>query len=276
MEDSMNDPIEWLKRIFRPDLTPEANPGQFKRDRGPDYNSEVAHPLNKRVDAKYRDKEEVPAWMDKLFKSPLADTLYELNAGSVPNLGSSRNPAVWGQIENLLQADMFGRRYLNDVVTMNPDSMKYREAPTRYRDASPLDKRNVFIHEMAHVTDKGRDNFPFKPVAKLGRDGADKLDSYYAQSRNVDESFAQAFVNAFNFLSETAKNPTMDYRKFAGELEANTPGMGIILEDLLKSNVYNEHPLRGKIFTQVAAEDFLKKIPATKGKNVYKKEEKKK
>jgi hypothetical protein len=74
------------------------------------------------------------------------------------------------------------------------------------------------------------------------------IDPYSTMSPR--EAFAQAFVNAFEFLAETAREPKMDYRKFAGDLEANTPGMGLIIRDMLKLPLYKNHPLRGQIFTE--------------------------
>jgi hypothetical protein len=75
-----------------------------------------------------------------------------------------------------------------------------------------------------------------------------KIDSY--GSTEPAEAYAQAFKNAFGFLGETARDPQMDYRKFAGDLEGSTPGMGMIVQDLMKLPIFAKHPLQGKIFRE--------------------------
>lgn len=163
----------------------------------------------------------------------------------------------------------------------NPEEDKflarYRQSPA----GSVFDPRRTYIHEMGHLANSqvvsGKDSaFPgYSEVSKMFAKNSPQdferfndmgvveglransapefkafatVDPYYRT--NSREAFAQAFVNAWEFLAETAKNPKMDYRKFAGDLESNTPGMGMIVRDLLKDPKFSEHPLRGKIFTE--------------------------
>ena len=119
----------------------------------------------------------------------------------------------------------------------------------------------------AHSTEKGRispggmtlaDLLPFKDRGREMTPYEGKafgaLDKYYtgAQPAPTDgvakskpnEQFAQAFTNAFSFLSETAKNPG-DYRRRIGDLEAATPGMGQVVLDILKTMPqFANHPLK--------------------------------
>lgn len=83
------------------------------------------------------------------------------------------------------------------------------------------------------------------------------LDPYYREGREVrfgggttdydGESFAQAFTNAMGFLSDNASGVQPNYRERIGRLEANTPGAGQIVRDLLNKPVYAKHPLKSVI-----------------------------
>jgi hypothetical protein len=62
-----------------------------------------------------------------------------------------------------------------------------------------------------------------------------------------DEAFAQAYTNAIDFLSRTASD-TSKYRELLGRYEGNTPGVGAIVLDLLRTNpVYSKHQLKKEI-----------------------------
>lgn len=173
------------------------------------------------------------------------------------------NPAAFGKFET-------------DKPEEDAFLAKYRQSPA----GSVFDPRRTFIHEKAHLANSqttfGKDGlFPsYSETAKMFENNTPRdferfndmgviaglqagsapefkafatVDPYYRL--NPREAFAQAFVNAWEFLQETKKNPKMDYRKFAGDLEANTPGMGLIVRDLLKDKGFENHPLRGKMFT---------------------------
>lgn len=100
-----------------------------------------------------------------------------------------------------------------------------------------------------------------QPMTPSERQALANLDRYYALGRKAihpltgekflntdpDESLAQAYTNAVDFLSKTGAD-TAGYREMLGRYEGNTPGAGAIVQDLLRSrSVYGKHPLKGVI-----------------------------
>ena len=80
---------------------------------------------------------------------------------------------------------------------------------------------------------------PYYSIGGLYRKGFSDV-----AATNPDESFAQAFVNASDYLSKTAADTT-GYREKIGQYEGNTPGSGAIVRDLLMGNkAYANHPLK--------------------------------
>jgi hypothetical protein len=132
---------------------------------------------------------------------------------------------------------------MSGELNITPDQKSITHARPELGKMTP---REVLVHEMGHkqMVDKG---FP-NTKAYINQSYTPQLDSYY--TTNNMEGYAQAFRNAFNFLAETARDPKMDYRKFAGDLEGNTPGMGMIIQDLMKLPIFAKHPLQGQIFTE--------------------------
>jgi hypothetical protein len=169
----------------------------------------------------------VPSWLDSLYKSPFADSLYQTS--NVP-----RGLGVVPQGEPSSTVGVY--QNLPDFVGIKPSKSEL------------YTPRETLAHEMGHkYVPTKRDvslNAAFTPLDKSN----EKLDPYYAT--DPSEGYAQAFKNAFNFLAETARDPKMDYRKFAGDLEGNTPGMGMIIQDLMKLPIFAKHPLQGQIFTE--------------------------
>lgn len=180
--------------------------------------------------ASKRTSSDTPSWLANLYKSPVADSLYSITG--VPNsLGATPREGMLGDF-NLMSGEL----------NITPDQKSITHARPELGKITP---REVLIHEMGHkqMVDKG---FP-NTKAYINQSYTPQLDSYY--TTNNMEGYAQAFKNAFNFLQETARDPKMDVRRFAGDLEANTPGMGMIVKDLLVLPIFSNHPLRGKIFT---------------------------
>jgi hypothetical protein len=209
-----------------------------------------------------------------LFKSPLRDSLMQL--AGVYNI---RNTAGDHGKDNWVGA--YYPRYSDLYFNTNPEAYGKFEAASPYRqtpasmDVSP---RGVFVHEFGHPAEEygnfsedtkglfskqrlpkkiqpdrmglGASMYDYERTQRspLERKAELDVDPYYRH--NPSEAFAQAFKNAFAFLQETARDPKIDYRKFAGDLEANTPGMGLILRDLMEHPLYEKHPLRGKVFTR--------------------------
>jgi hypothetical protein len=223
----MMDLIEWLKGLF-------ADPTQQQ----------------KAERAKSTKVKQTP-WLDSLYSSPLADSLY--SAVGVPSFLNTFEPQkglgqLYGEYD-------FGF----DQVAMNRDRSKYDS--TSSNAATQMlanDPRSVFIHEMGHKFKSGGKEFvptnvlPF-PSSYYMRDRPEgkaslALNEYYTKDQH--EGAAQAFKNAWGFLAETAKDPKQDYRKLAGDMEGNTPGMGLIIQDLMKLPIFAKHPLQGQIFKE--------------------------
>jgi hypothetical protein len=232
----MDDPLKKLKAFFSPKQAP----------------------LDERVNAAYDNKtfgkgrptkenkaaqQGIPAWLDSLYKSPVADSLYQ-TSGVPSHLG-------------IVNRELYPRT--SGVFNANFDSVQLDSL----RDTHPQDPRSTLIHEMGHkyatenrVLDKAGPayQYPYSDpmnavyATKPADKAAAKIDTYGATDSK--EGYAQAFKNAFNFLSETALNPDMDYRQFAGDLEGSTPGMGMIVQDLMKRPIFAKHPLQGKIFRE--------------------------
>lgn len=207
-----------------------------------------------------KEASQVP-WLDSLYKSPVADSLY----------GIVDVPSSLGVVPPDMEATTAG------MYTPNTGDISMNKAPSAYDrikvGASSWNPRDALIHEMGHKnrndTKTNIDNYRLSPrlysnaEIEATKDASAKgqnyvvfkedkarnsVDSYY--KRKPEEAYAQAFKNAFNFLSETALKPDMDYRKFAGDLEGNTPGMGLIVQDLMKRPIFAKHPLQGKIFRE--------------------------
>jgi len=215
----------------------------------------------------------------ELYRSPVADSLYQLFAPSRLAAITKDDPMKGKAVGYL--APMSG------AIALDPNRNEHENMGQAGASA-----RETLVHEIGHGVSAPKDFPRSKPapiipearymsgdwtgmLANLSntmpdyvqkhprghyvvneaiRQAAGKIDPYYRVQRSYEpepyEAHAQAFKNAFTFLQETAGNPNMDYRKMAGELEANTPGMGMFVRDLLKQPLYERHPLRGKIFTK--------------------------
>ena len=98
----------------------------------------------------------------------------------------------------------------------------------------------------------------FQPMPPSEAKAIQALSPYYAiggiSAKDPDraitdpsESFAQAYTNAAEFLSQTAGDTT-GFREKLGRYEGNTPGAGAIVRDLLTGrSIYKQHPLKGVI-----------------------------
>lgn len=87
-----------------------------------------------------------------------------------------------------------------------------------------------------------------------GNDG--KTRSHTDFGSGFGESFAQAFVNAMQYIRENGQKLQDNYRERAGQLEGNTPGMGQLVSDILGKDIFSSHPLR-KVYN-VPAKDKKK------------------
>jgi hypothetical protein len=221
----------------------------------------------------------IPAWMDSLVNSPLADTLfsnsrYRTQIGTLEGVGDEERAAtgtVYGTYE---ASDQMGD-VPRGTLRMNPN----RE---QYESSGMFSPAEVLKHEAGHAYDAagynnyrtegrklipgGTRDFPVALyeypdpnqvlAAKRGlynhfnepsplESALEKIDLYGA-AKGPREAFASAYRNAVNWLSQTARTgDTPDARALLGDYEAETPGAGNIVNRLLKDEaIYRNHPLR--------------------------------
>jgi hypothetical protein len=270
----MNPFMEWLRNLFssQREYPPIAPPNE-----NPKFSFENNPTVDFRKPGSFGMFEE--DWRNR-FNSPLADSLKQISIGKYrPQLKISHDDSetAMAYVNDL-------NKPTEMVFMTNPENYSLRKRPFEEYLQAPASRmgrpRKTFIHEFGHVansigapwdvTDPSRSevfdmlksNHSSDPllasnrqyIAELDRlNPSEKkaylsIDPYYTSK--TEEAFAQAFVNAFEFLAETARNPEMNYRKFAGDLEANTPGTGMIIRDMLELPLYRDHPLYGKAFTK--------------------------
>jgi hypothetical protein len=125
--------------------------------------------------------------------------------------------------------------------------------PQRGRTTFDMPNRNI-TEQIPILFGMGRKKVT-RPMTPSEQEALRALDRYYMFGRvrsndiatDPDESFAQAYTNAANFLSETASDTT-GFRERLGRYEGNTPGAGGIVRDLLIGRpIYSKHPLKGVI-----------------------------
>ena len=166
------------------------------------------------------------------FYSPLADRVV-LSGGLDPERKTVDSTPLVKQetVDNTLTHEMGHRKFFNDGMLKTLDRIVGKQ----------------FSHD--DPTYKER-----KGMSPLEKKAHRKVDNYY--QTNPAEGYAQAFVNAYDYLDKTRRNPSMEYaRPLAGEYEASTPGMGSIVSDILKEKAYVSHPLRGKAFVYPSTKD---------------------
>jgi hypothetical protein len=125
--------------------------------------------------------------------------------------------------------------------------------PQRGRTTFDVPNRNI-TEQIPIMFGMGRKNVT-RSMTPSEQEALRALDRYYMLgglrgneiATDPDESFAQAYTNAANFLSETASDTT-GFRERLGRYEGNTPGAGGIVRDLLIGRpIYGKHPLKGVI-----------------------------
>jgi hypothetical protein len=231
--------LEWLKSMLQPAPLEERVNAAYVNP-----NVTQAKPIKENTSSLAG----VPSWLDSLYKSPLADSLYQISAPRA-GYGKSSVPNSLGVLVNPTEGLGGSYNTKSDELLLHSDPKKSgaktfkHEMGHRFASNSEKDvSGGAYDYPSYLSTNSNRDG-------KLKTDAILKVDAYGAQSSS--EAYAQAFRNAFNFLAETARDPKMDYRKFAGDLEGNTPGMGMIIQDLMKLPIFAKHPLQGQIFTEV-------------------------
>lgn len=193
--------------------------------------TEMAFNTNPKVYGRYRTKNpEEDTTLAKYRQSP-AGNVFDPRRVMIHEYGHLANSSTPGD------RGAFPRS--SDVSKMLYNTWLLHEGKNNELESLPIDFDRIRMNPTSPAL--GSISAPaYKAIASV--------DPYYRT--HPSEAFSQAFVNAFEFLAETARDPKMDYRKFAGDLEANTPGMGLIIQDMLKLPLYKNHPLRGQIFTE--------------------------
>ena len=207
---------------------------------------------------------------EEALLSPAADTLWEISGSGKP-------------IRTNTAAEVLGRFQRNsaayfplwDGVGINPAELQSSDYKENQNNAL-----HALSHEAGHRADFRRNdapgrNAPFKlpdvelPAPPQGkqvqvaplevrvekpydpyekqREARGKVDKYYQTS--PEEGYAQAFATAMSILRNTPRflqegKTRDDYANALGEAEAFTPGVGGIVEALLKEKVFQKHPLQ--------------------------------
>lgn len=256
----MNPFEEWLDSVFKKPLpvgpTLAAAPKWYPEMQNPERLKDVEKSMTP-------DVRNVP-WLEQLYKSGVADTLYNLLGGV---------PQGWGGQGLRIGTDPKNVAFVSPLETlhMSPDREKYQQA------AGELNKDPVttFAHEIGHLMPSSK--FPTLPELKTAEPplwvfdprwrtpgygslnfpspyskALQKIDSYYQTSSN--EAFSQTFANTFDLLRKTAKGVPPNFREVLAEREALTPGLGIMLQDILQEPIYAKHPLRAVFRTPLKKE----------------------
>lgn len=200
----------------------------------------------------------------EVLTSPLADSLWSISGGGKPI-------ASRGYLQQFISPGALGTYDENlDWVTVIP-----REFP-QTNEADIRDRaRGVLMHEAGHRVQARRNpmdvpggNAPFKlppksPQVNFGRSHDNpperqrqtaenlarfNVDSYY--QTDPAEGYAQAFESAWQVLSRSPEllkrgYDRNAYAQYLAEAEAQRPGVGQIVSDLLKNEpMFRNHPLQ--------------------------------
>ncbi len=196
--------------------------------------------------------------LQDLFRGPAMDSLGQLFSKGpppIPYTFEGSNAGEYRKGAHALGLSTAPQAY-------QADSSSYRKTPASTNITRP---KEVLIHEMGHafravhgesnperwkaierqlLADPSESQQTKDRIASSELKRASKeIDPYYRDNPD-EEKYAQAFVNAYRYLTDTAKDPKMDYRGYLGKLEGNTPGTGDIVLDLLKTKLFQKHPLQ--------------------------------
>jgi len=199
----------------------------------------------------------------EVIRSPAADTLWQISGGGAPLTGT-------GALANI-GANLGGGwagyyRPVSDNITINPSVFKMYGSSPEEEAWAKEDMLRTLSHEAGHRADlalfnvargkkaPGRDA-PFRvPKAQGNLSPQEKMarktvDTYYQTSPR--EGYAQAFAVAMELMRRTPEliaTGELDRKAYAeglAEDEAKTPGLGGIVEALLKGQpMYKNHPLQ--------------------------------
>lgn len=217
------------------------------------------------------NEQELRAENERLIMSPLMDSLRQVT-GASPT-------ALTGKWEGVGEQGAYSPLF--HLLTMTQDPKAYDYANMDKRNNTPAGHstpRMTLIHEMGHAGDNQTSRYYDESKAKMDtltafnpngtrravkfedKEKVRNLDPYYNNTmakmgtgsdgkfrEKNPEGFAQAFVNAFQFLQDTMEPSNMDWAAYLNKLEGNTPGMVHVLQGLLKHPLYAKHPLQRAI-----------------------------
>jgi len=196
---------------------------------------------------KYSEKKRPPAQIEDAYRAVWRSPFVRDTLGIPDGVGFSAYPSGGEEFASYLT------REKTIEANTGVDPWNYIEAGMLAADKPT--ERNIMAHEIGHAYGKsafpsypyvtGRGRIPITPKTPT-EETAVALLSPYSQ-RSPEEGLAQAYTNAVDFLSKTAKD-TADFRETLGMYEGNTPGAGSIVRDLLKARpIYDKHPLKRAI-----------------------------
>jgi hypothetical protein len=217
------------------------------------------------------------------LRSPAADTLWQISGGGKPTTFSNLVATVLLRARNGLAGynPIFDNVIMDpsqESLNKNPEeSMGValnalsheaghradfrrsnppgRNAPFRLPeiDLPPAPPRSPTTGKLVQVSPKEwrvqeqKSNDPFERQRSLVNAARSKVDAYYQSSPR--EGYAQAFASAMDVLRNTPQffekgKSRDDYAQELAKVEAETPGAGGIVEELLKEPVFKNHPLQ--------------------------------
>lgn len=202
--------------------------------------------------------------IEELARSPLADSVRQVLPGVQiqPAALESNVVGAWPWGQNTVQMTANPRKYgtRREGASMVPAGS---DAESR------MNPRGVLLHEAGHGYWE-REGQPTTPTfASVNRKNPERIaerdrltgrrpslpqnaeqsamsaiNDYSAgdTSEKGHEAYAQAFANAWDYLSTTAANPTDTPRQLLAEYERTAPGTGQLVMQLLREPLFEKHP----------------------------------
>lgn len=185
--------------------------------------------------------------------SPLADTLWQLSGGGRPM--TTANPLNPLTLAQTLYGANAAYNPIFDAVTMSGRKL------AGVGDAGEIsyEAERFLAHEAGHRADmrRGRAAPGRQAPFQLPRTSATvtpkemaarkQVDEYYQKSPR--EGYAQAFATAVQIMRQSPEllkqgMPREEYAKELADAEATFPGVGGIVQGLLKEPAFKNHPLQ--------------------------------
>jgi hypothetical protein len=167
---------------------------------------------------------------DVLYLAPEAERYGASRAGrsAIPSMQEQAQPDVRG-----VALHEAGHLYRQERPAQTRPFPTYEQATSRAPMREGVARNNALQAALAGAPES----------SALGKSVA-KMSSYAAADTGEtgDEAYADAFANAWDFLSRTAAKPTATPRQLLADYEAVTPGTGTLVQNLLKEKLFRNHP----------------------------------